>query len=252
MRDYALNFMSNELLFCHVKTTVEKYRSLIDLAAFNKNIIDPIKMTFDAKIYQKTTQQAIEIEIVRQLDKSNNNHIGYFHQNIFQYFSGWSLPATGYDIIHAEKNIFVEMKNKHNTMNSSSSQKTYMRMQNTVLRNPQAQCFLVEVIAKKSQNIPWAISLDGHNLSDPKIRRLSIDRFYELVTGDPLAFRQLCEVLPCVIEDVIHSIAIDGLIKNTVMNELNALENNDLLKAIYLTSFSRYQGFSQFAWRDFS
>jgi len=44
--------------------------------------------------------------------------------------------------------IYVEMKNKHNTMNSSSSQKIYMRMQNKILENPKAVCMLVEVIAK--------------------------------------------------------------------------------------------------------
>ena len=52
------------------------------------------------------------------------------------------------------------MKNKHNTMNLSSSQKTYMRMQNTLLKNPKASCYLVEVIASKSQDIVWKTSLD--------------------------------------------------------------------------------------------
>ncbi len=58
------------------------------------------------------------------MDKSNTNHIGYFHQNIFHYFGhGWTVPIKGYDIINTEQRIYVEMKNKHNTMNSSSSQK---------------------------------------------------------------------------------------------------------------------------------
>gem|GEM_PF-3460230 len=52
------------------------------------------------------------------------------------------------------------MKNKHNTMNSSSSQKTYMRMQSTLLLEPEANCLLVEVIAKNSQELTWKVSLD--------------------------------------------------------------------------------------------
>jgi hypothetical protein len=50
--------------------------------------------------------------VIRQLDKSNTNHIGYFHQNIFRYIGGsaWVVPTNGYDIVNNTKHIFVEMK----------------------------------------------------------------------------------------------------------------------------------------------
>jgi len=41
MNNYNLSFISNTDLFNHVQKTVEKYRFTIDLAEFNKNIIDP-------------------------------------------------------------------------------------------------------------------------------------------------------------------------------------------------------------------
>ena len=85
MNTYNLGFISDVDIFQHVKNTVEKYRFVINLKAFNKNIIDPIKLTFDAKIYGKTIDEVIEAEVLRQLDKSNTNHIGYFHQNIFNF-----------------------------------------------------------------------------------------------------------------------------------------------------------------------
>ena len=193
MRNYNLNFISNEDLYKHTKITVDKYRFQIDLARFNKNLIDPIKLTFDSKVYNNDIRSVIESEIVRQMDKSNTNHIGYFHQNIFNYIGdGWSVPQKGYDIVNEDKNYFVEMKNKHNTMNSSSSQKTYMRMQNTIIRNPKATCMLVEVIARKSQNIIWNVRLDNESVSNKNIRRVSIDKFYELVTGEKTAFINLC------------------------------------------------------------
>ncbi len=150
MKNYNLSFINDSDLFNHVKETVEKYRFTIDLAEFNKNIIDPIKLTFDAKIYHKTIQQVVESEILRQLDKSNTNHIGYFHQNIFKYLgNGWRVPENGFDVVNDDLKIYVEMKNKHNTMNSSASQKTYMRMQSILIDNPKATCMLVEVIATK-------------------------------------------------------------------------------------------------------
>lgn len=128
---YNLHFISNNDLFKHVRETVKSYRTDIefDLTSFNKNKIDPIKFTFDYKVYRKEIQTLIDEEVMRQIDKTNNNAIGYFHQNIFRYVGGgWSVPSYGFDIENVEKNIFVEMKNKHNTMNSSSSQKTYIRM----------------------------------------------------------------------------------------------------------------------------
>lgn len=245
MRNYGLSFIGNEDLYNHTKDTVEKYRFQVDLVKFNKNLIDPIKLTFDSKVYDKNIQNVIQSEIVRQIDKSNTNHIGYFHQNIFNYIGdGWSVPTNGYDIVNLGEHYYVEMKNKHNTMNSSSSQKTYIRMQNTLLNKPDATCMLVEVIARNSQNIVWNVSLDGNPVSSKNIRRVSIDKFYELVTGERTAFKNLCEQLPQVIEDIVNDIELDAK-SNTVFTELEQISPN-LLKSLYLLSFKKYEGFGDF------
>ncbi|HFU77499.1 MAG TPA: Eco47II family restriction endonuclease [Epsilonproteobacteria bacterium] len=242
MQHYNLGFISDEDLFSHVKETVEKYRFNIDLKKFNKNLIDPIKLTFDSKIYGKRLEETIELEIIRQMDKSNTNHIGYFHQNIFKYIdSAWEVPKQGFDLINKKEKIYVEMKNKHNTMNSSSSQKTYMKMQGMLLDDAENRCMLVEIIAKKSQNIPWQVSLDGMTRKHEYIRRVSIDKFYELVTGEKEAFKMLCEVLPLVLDDVLSTLD-KSTIKNTVFSELTQISPN-LLKSLYLLSFSKYEGF---------
>ncbi len=245
MKKYNLGFISNEDLFAHVKETVGKYRFKIDLKRFNKNLIDPIKLTFDSKVYDKSLEETIENEILRQMDKSNTNHIGYFHQNIFKYInSEWSVPEKGFDLVNGTRHIYVEMKNKHNTMNSSSSQKTYMKMQSTLLRSAENRCFLVEIIAKKSQDIPWRVSIDGDSHYHEYIRRISIDKFYELVTGDTLAFKKLCVALPLVIADVLAHTA-QQTIENTVIDELQDISPN-ILKSIYLLSFGEYEGFTDF------
>lgn len=242
VKNYNLGFISNDDFYNHVKETVEKYRFKINLKEFNKNLIDPIKLTFDSKVYGRSMQEVIESEIIRQMDKSNTNHIGYFNQNIFKHIGeGWRVPASGYDIVNDDLDYYVEMKNKHNTMNSSSSQKTYMRMQGTLLSTPKAKCMLVEVIAKKSQNIIWKVSLDGVSVFDKRIRRVSIDKFYEMVTGDAHAFKNLCEQLPKAIDDILEKIELDEEM-NTVFSELECISPN-LLKSIYLLSFKKYEGF---------
>ena len=161
-REFILDFISQSDFEKHVLQTLNEYQEVlksIDLSKFNSNIIDPIKLLFDKHIYVKSYEEIIALELQRQRDKSNNNSIGYFHQNIFQYIKGCEVPKSGWDIVFkGEKNsYFVELKNKHNTMNSSSSQKTFMKMQNHLLnsKNSKDICALVEVIAKKSANEPW-------------------------------------------------------------------------------------------------
>jgi hypothetical protein len=257
LKKYNLSFISDENLFNHVKETIEKYRFIINLKEFNKNLIDPIKLTFDAKVYGKSIEEIIDLETVRQMDKSNSNNIGYFQQNIFKYIyhkdtkvTKWYVPKKGFDIVNEVDEIYVEMKNKHNTMNSSSSQKTYMRMSSKINEIPTATCMLVEVIAKNSQNIEWKISLDGESISDKRIRRVSIDKFYELVTGEKEAFKQLVESLPDVIDDVLEDIEQNG-IKNSVFEELKKIDEN-ILKSLYLLSFQKYEGFDKLKMRNIS
>lgn len=244
MRKYNLGFISDEDIFEHVRDTVSSYRRKISLADFNANIVDPIKLTFDSKVYGKTIRQAISDECFRQIDKSNGNKIGYFHQNLFKYVGhGWIVPNKGFDVENHERHIFVEMKNKHNTMNAASSQKTYMKMQSKLLEDDEATCYLVEVISKKSKDETWNITIDEKTCSHKRIRRMSMDKFYELVFDDASAFYRLCMALPAIIEDVVEGDK-ELELQNSVYEELHS-EHADLLKALYLLAFSTYDGFSE-------
>jgi hypothetical protein len=77
-KEYNLGFISDHDTFHHVQETVRKYRFQIDLKTFNKNLIDPIKYLGD----------------------------------------DWSVPPSKWDIVNQSQQIYVEMKNKHNTMDS--------------------------------------------------------------------------------------------------------------------------------------
>lgn len=243
MQNYNLGFISDASIYKHVKETVLLYKNFIDLKEFNSNLIDPIKLTFDAKVYGKTFEEIIESECVRQIDKANTNHIGYFHQNLFNYAgNGWRVPVKVFDVVNDERKIYVEMKNKHNTMNSSSAQATYMKMQNQLLKDPQSTCMLVEAIAKKSQNIVWEAKLNGVQYRHEQIRRVSMDKFYEIVFGDRNAFLKLCKALPIILDDVIAE-THKGTVNNTVYRELRGI-SSDTFKSLYLLAFETYEGFS--------
>ena len=145
---WNLTFISEEDFTNHVKATIEKYGEKLesfDLKRFNKNIIDSIKLIFDKTVYQSSWEEIVSNEIFRQRDKSNNNDIGYFHQRIFQYIKNCHVPPNGeeggWDVIYENPDgipipdagivhtVYVEMKNKHNTMNSASAGKTLTEQQ---------------------------------------------------------------------------------------------------------------------------
>lgn len=247
---WDINFITRDDLKEHIKNTISTYeRTLdgIDLNKFNSNIVDPIKMVFDSKVYRKNFEEVIKDELVRQRDKTNSNAIGYFHQNIFKYIRNCEVPREGFDVIFTQndgKKVYVEMKNKHNTMNSSSSQKTYMRMQNKISNDPDAICFLVEAIARNSQNIVWKVSIDGERLENDRIRRVSIDKFYDIVTGEKDAFFKICMVLPKLIDEIINENKELQVGSDTVIDELRE-KNPDLVKALYILAFKEYEGFNK-------
>lgn len=264
---WSLNFISEEDFQEHVYKTILKYGEKLkpfDLIKFNRNIIDPIKLIFDKMVYNFTWEEIIKNEIFRQKDKSNNNDIGYFHQGIFAYMKNCEVPKVGWDIILSSdegieinkqinvNNIYVEMKNKHNTMNSSSSAKTYIKMQNQILLDDNSACILVEVIAKKSQNIPWSVKLDDKNVSHRLIRRMSIDEFYYLVTGEEDAFYKVCLELPNTIKKVLSMSDLVTADDDTVFYELtesiknsdNKIDDSSIVLSIYMLGFSTYNGFN--------
>ena len=245
-----INFINHDDFKKHVQNTINSYSQnleSVDINKFNRNIIDPIKLTFDCKILNKSIVSIVEEEIGRQKDKSNNNFIGYFHQNIFKYIKNCTVPQTGWDVIYSNgsNKIVVELKNKHNTMNDSSSRDTYLKMKNYLDRNPQDQCFLVEVIASKSQNITWEKLINKEKYHDDRIRRVSIDKFYSIITGDDEAFLKLCKSIPLVIDEILQYKPFQEEISDTVFEGLINIDK-DISRALYLLAFKTYDGFSNF------
>ena len=267
---WPLSFIGEDDFRTHVLATIRKYGEKLeafDLTRFNKNLVDPIKLIFDKTVYRNSWETTISNEIFRQRDKSNNNDIGYFHQRIFQYIQNCQVPANGefggWDVIFSPdieievtpgsfaKTIYVEMKNKHNTMNSASAARTFIKMQNQILHDDSGACFLVEAIAKQSQNIKWETTVDKRKVGHKLIRRVSLDQFYALVTDQKDAFHQVCMILPSVIEDVIRNAGSNLVPHDTVLDELraiaqqNGVESDELAitMAIYLLGFRSYSGF---------
>ena len=73
-REFVLNFIKQNDFEEHVLATIKSYNSAlqsINLAKFNSNIIDPIKLLFDKAVFNKTYHEIIDLELQRQRDKTN-------------------------------------------------------------------------------------------------------------------------------------------------------------------------------------
>ena len=113
-----------------------------------------------------------------------------------------------------------------------------------MLEDDLAQCYLVEAISTRSKDVPWIVSIDGRQFQHSKIRRMSMDRFYDVVFNDSLGFFKLCNALPDIIEDVVEDNSEMSL-TNTVFSDLKK-NNSNVLKSLYLLAFSTYEGFGAY------
>lgn len=112
-------------------------------------------------------------------------------------------------------------------------------------------CFLEEAIAQRSQNIKWETTVDKKKVGHKLIRRVSLDQFYALVTGQDDAFYQMCMALSSVIEKAVREPEGTIVPHETVIDELRELaakqdiESEDLAIAMaaYMLGFGSYEGF---------
>jgi hypothetical protein len=199
MKDYNLGFISNSEIYNQVRQMVLSYRKEIILSQFNENIDDPIK---DA--YAKGLELVAGGDFVKQHDSRNTKYIGLFQSNIFKCVgNGWAIPGEDFDIENKSLHIYVEMSNSTATC-AVSLRKTYIKMQSKLLEDSKATCCLVESFTNGSVDENLKITIDNKACTHNKIRRMSMDKFYELVFGDKFAYYKLCKALPSVIEDVIR------------------------------------------------
>ncbi len=249
MSNKFVNFISDDhLLECieYLFKSYEKTKKEMNLKSFYKNKVDGIKFNFDILFNGISEAELITAEINRKADKAINNAIGTFHEKLIGGINGFQnlKIGNGYDVKNDNNTIFAEVKNKHNTMNSSSSSKTFQNLKSYVDKYPNSKAYLVQVIAKKSTNETW--NIEGN--TDKRIRLISMDRFYELATGQEHAFYELCTALPKATKHFLTEKSITPKPeKNKVYDKLveKSQKNRvDIITQILKDNLDTYKGFS--------
>lgn len=178
---------------------------------FGKNVIDPFAALFEMSGFEIDYDSWLKSETTRQAQKTLQNHIGDFHQNILGYSKGWTNMKVGnvIDLASEENKAIAEIKNKYNTISGGKLSDLYYSLDKLV--SPKSSiykgytAYYVAIIPKRGErfNKPFTPSDKDKGEKCPPnehIREIDGASFYSLATGFDNALEDLFDVLPKVIE----------------------------------------------------
>jgi Eco47II restriction endonuclease len=253
MNNKYVNFISDEhLLYCvgNLHNAYAKAKNNITKRNFYSNKVDTIKLAFDANFNGIDQESLIQAEVLRQIDKSINNSIGTFHEQILGGIEGFEVGIlSSYDIKAKDDTLFADIKNKHNTMNSSSSESLFQKLKGYADNYKKAKCYWVQILAKSSFNELWQGEINGKEYSHSRVYKISGDQFYALLSGQGDALFQLYRALPIAIKDYLAAIDNNKIEKeNSALDEIKTeiqASNRTILDQITFDNYSYYLGFDE-------
>jgi hypothetical protein len=253
MKNKYVDFIDDKHLINCIENLHNAYlkaKSNITKKTFYNNKVDTIKLTFDAKFNNISEEDLIQAEILRQIDKSINNSIGTFHEQILGGIKGYEIgKLSGFDIKASDNTLFADIKNKHNTMNSSSAEALYQKLKKFADKYKKAKCYWVQILAKSSFNENWQGDINGQEYNHSRVHKISGDQFYTILTGQNDALFQLYKCLPIALKDFISSKLVDETIKsNSALEEIKTkteTSKRSILNQITFENYSYYLGFDK-------
>lgn len=251
MQNKYVSFISDSHLLACIRILHESYikaKNNVSKRSLYANKVDTIKLTFDSNFNGISEDQLIKTELLRQIDKTINNSIGTFHENILGGIVGFELGyLSGYDIKAKDDTLYADIKNKHNTMNSSAAEALFQKLARLADDNKKSKCYWVQILAKKSFCELWNGDINGKEYSHSRVYKISGDQFYALLTGEQNAFFQLYKALPIAIKDYLES--IDGELieeENSALEEIQdevKASGRSIIDQITFENYSYYLGF---------
>lgn len=246
MKNKYVDFISDEHFLDCIKNLHASYvkaKENISKKKFYKNKIDAVKLIFDASFNNVSEEMTIQTEILRQIDKSINNSIGTFHEQILGGIVGYEIGnLSGFDIKAEDNTLFADIKNKHNTMNSSAAESLFQKLAHYADTHKQAKCYWVQILAKNSFCEKWMGEINGKEYSHSRVYKISGDQFYALLTNSQTAFYDLYKALPIAISDF----------KNSLEKEKSNSENSALTEIKEDTKRSGRSIFDQITFENYS
>lgn len=203
-----VSFIDNEKLIAAVKKVVSRTSVAKNKINVDKNVLDAFSCLYESVIDGNDYAAWLKMEEARQIQKTMQNAIGDFHQEIIGGIDGWENLGNGnlVDVRSKQHKIIAEVKNKHNTVTGIHLIKIYDELRDALAR-PEHDGFTsyyVRMVAKKSDRIwqftPPDRTTRSRRPGHPRILAISGIVFYEMITGQPDALFQLFQAIPTILE----------------------------------------------------
>lgn len=156
---------------------------------------------------------------------------------------------SGFDIKAENNTLFADIKNKHNTMNSSAAEALFQKLARYADDYKQAKCYRVQILVKGSFNEHWTGDINGKEYSHSRVFKISGDQFYALLSGNENALYELYKALPAAIDDFMETVDKE---QNTPLNSaLSEIKDEtdksqrSILDQITFENYSYYLGFDE-------
>ena len=190
MKNKYVDFISDEhFLDCvaNLHKAYLKAKNNITKKNFYTNKVDTIKLTFDAKFNDIDEESLIQAEILRQIDKSINNSIGTFHEQILGGINGFEVGnLNGFDIKAKDDTLFAIFKFEKLSKNIEDCIFEQLTKDARIFKN--AKFYLVDFTIDSKYNEKWIIGNEEYKVSHKNVFKISGNSFYDLLanTNDSL------------------------------------------------------------------
>jgi Eco47II restriction endonuclease len=181
--------------------------------SFYRNGVDPFSALFDAACQGITLEEWLNLERKRQAQKTLQNALGNFHQNLLAKVNDWKIPDLGFvDLVSEKCKVVAEVKNKHNTVKKSDLKDVYDELQSAVLHKTSKYngytAYYVTVIPASSKRFEKEFTPSDNETKTVRqgnklIQEIDGYSFYALVTGEQNALKQLYQALPVAIKEML-------------------------------------------------
>jgi hypothetical protein len=166
--------------------------------------VDTLKLTFDSKFNNINEDDLIQSEILRQIDKSINNSIGTFHEQILGGIKGFEAGnLSGFDIKASDDTVFAVFGSVDLSKNISEA--IFHKFTNDAQIFKNAKFYYVLIDDFSDLNEKWVIGNEEYSISQKRVFKISLKELYNILAKQVNALFLLHETLPKTINDYMKS-----------------------------------------------
>ena len=162
------------------------------------------------------------------MQKTLQNAIGTFHQNVIGSIDGWEDLGTGniVDLRCQSKKILAEVKNKWNTTKGNHKVRVYDDIKKLLgqPKNKGFKGYYVTILSKAKINAPFTPSdneTGNRRPIDKNIVEVDGATFYDIATGEKDSLKKLYQTLPYVLGKILNNNEIEKYTREPMFNILS-------------------------------